>query len=212
MNPVVTSSLTEAYRKVRNNGHNPVPAEQALRAARANIEDAAMRARFDRIGALCYSTTEDARERDIERAYDDMGNVEPRVRLLLIPDYDGASNALDFDCCTSCDGDRIIDHTHAYGWRKCDHVTRRDPEDVTTISEHRQACEYGQPCKHKCDEARRCEREGVYGLVGQARDSHGQWHTADGCWGFVGDDWRGSGYDTDIMRAALDLLDNIEGC
>ena len=45
-------------------------------------------------------------------------------------------------------------------------------------------------------------REGVWGIVGEYFD--GEWQPADSCFGFVGDDWKHSGYDTDIMRATLD--------
>ena len=50
------------------------------------------------------------------------------------------------------------------------------------------------------------EREGVYGLRAQLRVD-GRWQDVDTCWGFIGDDWKDSGYDSDLMRAALDALD-----
>ena len=46
------------------------------------------------------------------------------------------------------------------------------------------------------------DQEGVWGVVGQYWHE-GDWQDADSCFGFVGDDWRGSGYDYDIMGAAL---------
>jgi hypothetical protein len=45
-------------------------------------------------------------------------------------------------------------------------------------------------------------REGVWGIVGEFFDGE-KWQHADSCFGFVGDDWKDSGYNTDIMRAAL---------
>ena len=50
------------------------------------------------------------------------------------------------------------------------------------------------------------EREGVYGLLAEVR-VNGQWDTVDSCWGFIGDDWKDSGYDADLKRAALCALD-----
>ncbi len=67
-------------------------------------------------------------------------------------------------------------------------------------------CDYGQPCRHLCDEMRRADREGVYVIVGQVFDAYGdhEWHTVDAVHGFIGDDWRDSGYDTDVMSVAMD--------
>lgn len=50
----------------------------------------------------------------------------------------------------------------------------------------------------------RIEVDGVCGIVAEYRDHNGEWEHADSCFGFVGDDWRDSGYDSDGMRAALD--------
>ena len=46
-------------------------------------------------------------------------------------------------------------------------------------------------------------REGVWGIIGEYFDGE-VWQHADSCFGFVGEDWKNSGYDTDIMRATLD--------
>ena len=40
----------------------------------------------------------------------------------------------------------------------------------------------------------------------------GRWQHADSCFGFVGDDWKHSGYDTDIMRATLDEAKDARVC
>jgi hypothetical protein len=48
-------------------------------------------------------------------------------------------------------------------------------------------------------------REGVWGIVSQYRcPCCGTWKTVDSCWGFVGGDWKDSGYDLDIKQAALE--------
>lgn len=48
-------------------------------------------------------------------------------------------------------------------------------------------------------------REGVYGIISQYKcPTCGEWITVDSCWGFVGDDWKGSGYDLDVKAAALE--------
>lgn len=54
----------------------------------------------------------------------------------------------------------------------------------------------------------RVESEGVWGIVGEWRlRTEDEWEQADACWGFVGDDWKESGYDYDIMKSTLDALD-----
>jgi uncharacterized protein YbbK (DUF523 family) len=56
-------------------------------------------------------------------------------------------------------------------------------------------------------QAARVEREGAWGIIAEARcPSCGAWHAVDSCWGFVGEDWQWSGYDTDLMRAALSAV------
>lgn len=52
----------------------------------------------------------------------------------------------------------------------------------------------------------RIERDGVHGIESQFWNGV-EWEHADSVWGFVGDDWRDSGYDADLMSAALDELD-----
>jgi hypothetical protein len=49
----------------------------------------------------------------------------------------------------------------------------------------------------------RIERDGVVGVVGEYWNGD-EWIDADSCWGFIGDDWRDSGYDTDILASAID--------
>lgn len=48
----------------------------------------------------------------------------------------------------------------------------------------------------------RIERDGVVGLIGQYWNGD-EWEHADSCWSFIGDDWRDSGYDTDIMAETI---------
>jgi hypothetical protein len=62
--------------------------------------------------------------------------------------------------------------------------------------------------KQKQWEIDRIERDGVWGVRGQFKcPSCHAWQDADSCWGFVGEDWRDSGYDLDIMDATLDAMD-----
>lgn len=51
----------------------------------------------------------------------------------------------------------------------------------------------------------RVQRDGVFGYVAQWWDGD-DWQDADSIWGFVSDDFTGSGYDDDLMRGALDAL------
>jgi hypothetical protein len=55
------------------------------------------------------------------------------------------------------------------------------------------------------------KREGVWGVIGEYFDGE-KWQHADSCFGFVGDDWKSSGYDTDIMRATLDEVKDARVC
>jgi hypothetical protein len=54
-------------------------------------------------------------------------------------------------------------------------------------------------------------REGLWGIIGEYFDGEA-WLHADSCFGFVGDDWKHSGYDTDIMRATLDAVKDARIC
>jgi len=49
----------------------------------------------------------------------------------------------------------------------------------------------------------RIEREGVWGLVGEVKcQACGAWEIVHAVGGFVGDDWKDSGYDSDTRDAA----------
>ncbi len=57
----------------------------------------------------------------------------------------------------------------------------------------------------------RINRDGVWGVIGEYRVSADEeWEQADSCWGFVGDDWKNSGYDIDIMQTTLDALEKAQ--
>lgn len=163
--------------------------------ARIALNNARTRVRFSRIGAIYYSTS-DRLGAPVERAYQDYGNEHPDVRLLLVPDYDGVDVALDFDCCGGSTG---AEWSPCTCWR--------------VVEEHDQRlCEYGQPCRHKCDTAQRIDRDGVCGVVAEYRDPDLGWTHADSCWGFVGDDWQDSGYAVDFMDAAMRALVTGPAC
>jgi len=53
--------------------------------------------------------------------------------------------------------------------------------------------------------------DGVWGVIGEYFDGE-TWQHADSCFGFVGDDWKHSGYDTDIMHATLTAPRNARFC
>jgi hypothetical protein len=57
----------------------------------------------------------------------------------------------------------------------------------------------------KEDFIEKVNRDGVWGIISQVKctccDS---WLTVDSVWGFIGDDWKGSGYDLDCMQSALE--------
>lgn len=60
-------------------------------------------------------------------------------------------------------------------------------------------------------ERRRVDSEGVWGLVGEYFDGE-TWRDVDSCWGFIGDDWRGSDVDEDIMRSTLEAAHSARLC
>jgi hypothetical protein len=51
----------------------------------------------------------------------------------------------------------------------------------------------------------RANRDGCCGVEAQFWDG-AEWQAVDSVWGFIGSDWRGSGYDVDLMNAALEAL------
>ena len=53
--------------------------------------------------------------------------------------------------------------------------------------------------------------EGVWGIVGEYFDGE-KWQHTDSCFGFVGDDLKNSGYDTDIMLATLNDAKDARIC
>jgi hypothetical protein len=55
------------------------------------------------------------------------------------------------------------------------------------------------------------DRDGVWGVIGEYYDGE-TWQHADSCFGFVGEDWKDSGYDVDIMQTTLDAANSIETC
>lgn len=61
--------------------------------------------------------------------------------------------------------------------------------------------------RERKQEIQRINDYGVWGIVGEYKcECCGQWTQADSVWGFVGDDWTDSGYDSDVMQATLDEL------
>ena len=66
--------------------------------------------------------------------------------------------------------------------------------------------------KYRADIRAKAESEGGTGIIGEYFDGK-TWNHADSCYGFIGEDWRGSGYDIDIMRSTLDqYLASLEVC
>lgn len=56
--------------------------------------------------------------------------------------------------------------------------------------------------------ADRVNREGVWGIQSEHKcQCCGQWVKDDAVWGFVGDDWEGSGYDLDLKAVALAAIE-----
>jgi hypothetical protein len=56
-------------------------------------------------------------------------------------------------------------------------------------------------------EYERARKDGVWGIESQYNLGDGRgWVSADSVWGFIGDDYKGSGYDDDIRSAAISAL------
>jgi len=62
--------------------------------------------------------------------------------------------------------------------------------------------------REKAEILTRANNEGVYGFVCEIRNPyrHELWEQVDACWGFIGDDWRNSGYDTQAKDSAIEAL------
>jgi hypothetical protein len=65
------------------------------------------------------------------------------------------------------------------------------------------------------EERARISRLGTWGVIVEVRNplsgEDGPWEHIDSCWGFVGDDWQDSGYDTDFYNNAINWLAQFEG-
>ena len=60
-------------------------------------------------------------------------------------------------------------------------------------------------------ELARADRDGVWGVIGEYRcPLCGRWTVADSCGGFIGDDWKDSGYDTNIKATTLETLAAVQ--
>jgi hypothetical protein len=65
--------------------------------------------------------------------------------------------------------------------------------------------------RYRAEVREHAERDGGTGIIGEYYDGE-TWQSTDSVWGFIGDDWKGSGYDIDIMRATLDALAELDHC
>jgi hypothetical protein len=56
-------------------------------------------------------------------------------------------------------------------------------------------------------EIERINRYGVWGIIGEYRISeHDPWQHGESCWGFIDEDWKDSGYDSDIKYTTIKEL------
>jgi nitrite reductase/ring-hydroxylating ferredoxin subunit len=68
-------------------------------------------------------------------------------------------------------------------------------------------------CKIHKAVMKRLEQEGMCGVVGEYKHPvTGVWIEVDSCWGFVGDDWKDSGYDVDVMSEVMREREKVMGC
>jgi hypothetical protein len=66
---------------------------------------------------------------------------------------------------------------------------------------------YTETEKEKKDLWERIAREGVYNIVGRVK-LNDTWHDIDSVCGFIGDDWKDSGYDYDVKHSAIEAYHN----
>lgn len=57
--------------------------------------------------------------------------------------------------------------------------------------------------RYRKEQTERVNRDGAWGAVAEVWNGE-KWIETDSIWGFIGDDFKGSGYDVDLMRSALD--------
>ena len=72
----------------------------------------------------------------------------------------------------------------------------------------------GYSAKEQKEYLERAERLGICGIIVECRNplaGEDAWEHVDSCWGFIGDDWQDSGYDTDFYENAIDWLSQFEG-
>jgi hypothetical protein len=65
--------------------------------------------------------------------------------------------------------------------------------------------------RERQQEIDRINRDGVWGVIGEYFDGE-QWEHVDSCFGFVGQDWKDSGYDVDIMASTMDAARKARKC
>lgn len=115
------------------------------------------------------------------------------LRLVILIEYSG-SWVTDFTCCVD------DPKPHIYG---CYHRAEGGPCPYRHVSR-------GSWCGHKCKATARAEQEGMYIVAGEILDPlTGQWKIVDSCGGFIGEGWKDSGYDRDIMDTLCDLAERI---
>lgn len=139
--------------------------------------------------------TREEREQAIAAEWDSLGGYvgdssEPApndARVRLVIEWDDSGDPTDFDCCN-------------YG-------NVSDPDFDNEY--HQRGCT--GLCKHQQAEQDRANRDGMTGIVGQYL-TNGKWIHADSVWGFIGDDWKDSGYDLDIMSETINQFRHFDGC
>lgn len=65
--------------------------------------------------------------------------------------------------------------------------------------------------RQRQEEIDRINRDGITCVIGQYYNGE-SWVTVDSVGGFVGDDWKDSGYDLDIMESTLEAFHNLKTC
>lgn len=187
---MLDEKLVAAYRAERaprdaygHTTHWP-PARYALGVARATLEHAEVDRRFAALGALMYADV--MHPSRVERAYNDFGNARPLVRLVYFEEQD-YEPYFDYDC---CDGDEPCDcvldrstNSHASPRARLNKHNGMDYHVSYDEAYTGRRCRYDQPCRHKCEEAQRVDRDGLQYVRAEYRTAEGNWVEADslGC-------------------------------
>lgn len=105
------------------------------------------------------------------------------------------------------------------GWRACEAFNASKTREIFEQNENVRLeiveddlpdfSDWGETESERKAVVERANHYGVWGIIGDYRlDESTPWIHIASVWGFIGDDWKDSGYDTDVMAETLQALDD----